>query len=274
MNLVSLDTLINHVIYNVNNIFIKKHYPDSLLDNLYLIVTSMILEYGDSSIPRIYEVLENIEFFDGSLFNYQYRVNKRVDFNKKFNVKYEVLYYDFDKSPLKELESLTYSLNSIYNSLNYNNTFKISFNGLFNGFNYTSKESIIEKIFNLLRSEEVIKNIFNFKNLEISNARFIKAFSKFNSFDSLNYTIEGINVLTNLFRPLLNSKEVRKIIFSNNIESDFDEVLGKNSFKKVSQYVENLYVKINDVDSYYNISISYLNIRNNYINKYLGLKFA
>lgn len=299
---ITLDTLINHVVFTIDNLFYNKDYPQELLDYLYLIATGMIINYGDEYIDIIYNAIKETKysFFDiSNQYNkldnmYYYNnptshnyLNKYVDFNSKFpsiQLNYELLYKNIDSSFIKTLEYLTYELNFILfnrnKKISVKDNFKLRFDYLKKGIatNY-EEDKTIYKVFNILQAEDVIKVILSLRNNDIGNVKFNNSLCKLNNIDYNIYKMEGLDILVNLFRPLYKYNNFKIIIntLDNDkmIEEEFDKVLGDNSYNKVCDKLDLLSKNIcMGIDiNYFKLSKDYVSIRNDFINRYISLKY-
>ena len=290
----NINTLVSHVVFTIDNILYKKNYPQELLNYLYLIVTGMILKYGDEFISDIYTTLsctnfnlnneyinETKYYFNPTLHNYK---TKWLDLSRDFpsiNIKNELLFKPIDNSFIKTLEYLTYELNLILFNKNKKyslpDKIKIRYDYYKTGIIEENDSYTINKVFNLLLVEDIIKNILNLRNLNIKNKKFILSLQTLNKVDYDTYKIEGLDILVNLFRPLYDYEETKELL-NNILEKEYDKILGKNTYKNICKKLNDLEIKFNNSKSnmntdYYNLSIEYIDIKNNFINKYINLKY-
>lgn len=306
-NKVTISTLINHIVTTIDLMF-KDIYPQYLLNYLYLITYGMILNYGDSNIGEIYEALNDIEFDLDNLGNkYTYHFDENMYFNDLTNnnyiqkiynfktnshnisCKYRLMCRNIEDSKIKTLEYLTYALNSILfdktKKVGLYDNIKVSFDVLVKGVrtDNPNNDFVINKIFNVLRTESIIKCLLNINKKKINNKKFADALLIIDDIQKDGYSVEGLNILVNLFRPLYEHEETRYIVDSLNgkslIEDEFDCVLGKNSYKKVCDKLEILNKMINECKSgskinYHELSVQFLTIRNTFVNRYLKLKYT
>lgn len=305
-NKITISTLINHVVTTIDLMF-KDKYPQYLLDYLYLITYGMILNYGDANIENIYDSLNDIEFdVDEMNRTYKYNFGSNYYFNDITNNNYLLKVYNFkdnshdishkyllhynkiDNSNIKTLEYLTYSLNLVIfdriKKVSFYDNFKISFDFVIKGIKVDNlnNDSTINKIFNVLRTENIIKYILDIKNKKNSNKKFSNALKILDGIKKEIYSVEGLNILVNLFKPIYENEDTRVIVDSlsdkYHIENEFDTVLGKNSYKNICKKTDDLNKMVNgcrygNYQNYYELSTEYLKLRNNYINKYLKLKY-
>ena len=298
---ININTLVNHVVFTIDSILDNKDYPQELLDYLYLITIGMILKYGDEFINDIYAVMTCTKFnISSTLYNEtKYYINparnnyrtKWLDLAHDFptiNIKNELLFKKIDNSFVKTLEYLTYELNFILFNKNkrYSLTdlIRIRYDYYKNGLVDEKSNYTIDKVFNLLSVEDIIKNILELRDENITNKKIVSCLNKLNNVDLTTYKVEGLDILVNLFRPLYKFDETKKLIkdnilLSNNIiEKEFDKVLGKNTYKNICKKLNDLEVKFNNsIDNlntnYYILSIEYIDIKNNFINKYINKKY-
>lgn len=296
----NINILASHVVFTIDSLFKDRNYPQELLDYLYLIAAGMILKYGDSFIDDIYSTMICTKFNFGNSFSNSDKyyknptihnfTNKWLDLTCDFptiDIKYEILFKNIDCSFIKTLEFLTHELNLILFTKNkkysLTNKLRIRFDYFKTGLVEDGKDSILDRVFNILCTEEIIKNIISMKELNINNNKFKNALQNIFNTDYDTYKVEGLDLLVNLFRPLYKYDDIRKLI-NNNIlidnnllEKEFDKVLGKNTYNKVCKKLNTLESKFigtkeGTYNNYYALSIEYIEIRNEFINKYLHFK--
>lgn len=294
---ININTLINHVTFTIDALCDKYNYPQELLDYLYLITLGMILKYGDDFISDIYAIITCTKYNITTNLDDKYYINpvhnnyktKWLDLSCDFptiNIQNELLFRKIDNSFIKTLEYLTYELNLILFNKNkkYSLTdkIKIRYDYYKTGFIDNKNNYTIDKVFNLLSVEEIIMNILKLRDIKIKNNKINNCLVKLNDIDLETYKIEGLDILVNLFRPLYDYQETKELIknnilLSNNIlEKEFDKVLGKNTYKKISKRLDELESKFNnckDNINYYMLSIEYIDIRNGFINRYIRKKY-
>lgn len=300
---INFNTLINHVVFTMNTLLKNKEYNSELLEYLYLITTGMIMTYGDNYIDDIYTTISNVKFsnernikdYTDNNINYYVNPTKHNYLNRLFNVNctfptikfdYDLLYKKIDASNIKTLEFLTHELNFILFNKNKKyslvNSIKYRYDYYMNSLDIDEDNNVINRIFNVLQSEEIIKNILKLKDINITNKVFKIALDKFTDIDLSTYRFEGEEILTNLFRPLYKYNEFKDIAINSIyldddlLEKEIDSVLGKNTFKKVCKKLENLNNMIllnNKFNNSYDLSIEYVSIRNDFINRYISKKY-
>ncbi len=262
-----LNTLINHITYTIDTIF--QNYPQVLHEYLYLITYGMIINYGDDKIEHIYNTLTNTKF---NLYNSNsYHLNT-----------IDIKYSDLINNQFPSLEYLVLKLNNLlFISPSDKSHLKNQMNFLSNLlFKKNKSESTINKVYNILQSETIIKNIMAVSKKHITNHKFNNALKIVNNTDYKNYKLDGLDIIVNLFRPLYKLEETKNIINStdtkNSIAQEFDKILGKNSYKKICQKTASLENLINNsnLNNYYLLSCEYVDLRNNFIKKYIDMKYA
>ena len=306
---INFNTLSNTVIYTLDTLLASKKYPESLLNYLYLITLGMILNYGDEFIEDIYNTIVFTNFTFENENKYQVKEKNNLYYKDPLNNNYLKKWFDLSTnlptikinnnllfkiiggSNIKTLEYLTSELNYIlfnkHKKYLLKNIFKIKFdyfkNGIIENKNQKYNETI-DKIFSTLQAEDIIKTIIKLKNYNIKNKKLKNALNMFPNIDINNYRIEGLDLLVNLFRPLYEIKEIKQLInknilLENNIiEKEFDKILGKNTYKNICNklnYLNQLYEKNKEglYNNYFNFSLEYVFIRNEFINKYLNKKY-
>lgn len=296
------NTLINHVVFTVDFLLKDKDYPKELVSDLYLVTTGMILLYGNEFIEDIYDTISELKFFfkdknkdvitRKSLFTYDNPAShnylvKSYDFTSSFptiKIDYELFYKKIDSSNIRTLEYLVHEINYILFNKNkkikIKDNLKLRFNHLTNSVidDDINKIDTFDRIINILQAEEIIKQLLKLKEYDIKNKKFSSAIRYLKTLNYKMYVFEGLDILTNLFRPLYKYNNV-KILINNNmfdkgiLEKEFDKVLGKNSYKNVCEKLDNLNdlisVSNNKNKSYFELSVEYIDIRNNFVNKYI-----
>lgn len=299
----NFNTLINHIIYTIDYILKDEKYPIELHEYLYLITAGMIINYGNEYINDIYNMIKDVKFiiFDktnlyySNSSNYLYvnptehnYLDKKIDICDNFptiKLNYELLYNKIENSNIKTLEYLSHELNYIlFNKkkiINFTHSIKLRYNYFRNNVEYEDdKISTFNKVFNVLQAEDIVKTILKLRKNNIKNVYFNKALEIISDIDFNTYKFEGKDLLTNLFRPLYDVPKLKILINNNNffnddiIAKEFDKVLGNDSYKKACKKLEHLdYLISNDRKNkdtcYYDLSVEYISIRNEFVNKYL-----
>ena len=298
------NTLINHIVFTTDTLLKDRNYSPELRGYLYLIVTGMILSYGNDYIEDIYNMISTVKFRDEKelrnysndgydLLSYVNPTNhnylsRMFDYTCSFptiSFNYELLYKDIDSSNIKTLEYLVHELNYILFNKNKKysliNSIKIRYDYLRNDLEVDDEVSTFNRVFNVLQCEDIIKRILELRTLDIKNVKFKNVLDKFTDIDSEIYKFEGLDMLVNLFRPLYRFKDTKSFIdnsiFYDNdlIENEFDKILGRNSYKNVCKKLESLNGMLynSSQSSYYALSLEYVAIRNDFVKKYIDIKY-
>ncbi len=304
---VTFNTLINQVVFTMDNTLKGKNYSPELKGYLYLICTGMILSYGDEYVEDIYNLLSTVSFkYEKELKNYSNNGYKLLEYinptnhnylSKLFDVScsfptitfnYELLYKDIDNSSIKTLEYLVHELNSILFNKNKKyslaSSIKIRYNYLRNDIDIDNDDAnTFNRVINVLQSEDIIKRILSLRDLDIKNVKFVEALEKLALIDSEIYKFEGLDMLVNLFRPLYRFKDMKEVIdssiFNDNdtLEKEFDKVLGKNSYRNVCKDLDSLCNMVvlskKDNCNYYALSTQYVSIRNDFVKRFIDIKY-
>lgn len=294
----SLNTLINQVIYSLNHLLKDKHYSQDILDYLYLITTGMIILYGDDLVDDIYDtildtkIIKKPEYMVNSLTTLDYYINPIYNNYLFKNIKnrnyidYGILFNKIDNSFIKTLEYMTYLFNNLlfhrHDKVSIKEHLYLQFERIFHGntINMQKKDTLktLDKVILLLQSEDIIKVLLNLRTFKIKNKKFRKCLDNLNNINVDLYKIEGLDSLVTLFRPIYNDNKVKELINSYegmlNFEKQYDLILGKNAFYNLVNNVEILDKLINEDNingNYYKYAEKYLELRNNFINKYILL---
>lgn len=294
----SLNTLINQVIYSLDHLLKDKHYSQDILDYLYLITTGMIILYGDDLVDDIYDtildtkIIKKPEYMVNSPTTLDYYINPIYNNYLFKNIKsrnyidYGILFNKIDNSFIKTLEYMTYLFNNLlfhrHDKVSIKEHLYLQFERIFHGntINMQKKDTLktLDKVILLLQSEDIIKVLLNLRIFKIKNKKFRKCLDNLNNINVDLYKIEGLDSLVTLFRPIYNDKKVKELINSYegmlNFEKQYDLMLGKNAFYNLVNNVEILDKLINEDNingNYYKYAEKYLELRNNFINKYILL---
>lgn len=294
----SLNTLINQVIYSLNHLLKDKHYSQDILDYLYLITTGMIILYGDDLVDDIYDtilgtkIIKKPEYMVNSPTTLDYYINPIYNNYLFKNIKsrnyidYGILFNKIDNSFIKTLEYMTYLFNNLlfhrHDKVSIKEHLYLQFERIFHGntINMQKKDTLktLDKVILLLQSEDIIKVLLNLRTFKIKNKKFRKCLDNLNNINVDLYKIEGLDSLVTLFRPIYNDKKVKELINSYegmlSFEKQYDLILGKNAFYNLVNNVEILDKLINEDNingNYYKYAEKYLELRNNFINKYILL---
>ncbi len=294
----SLNTLINQVIYSLDHLLKDKHYSQDILDYLYLITTGMIILYGDDLVDDIYDtildtkIIKKPEYMVNSPTTLDYYINPIYNNYLFKNIKsrnyidYGILFNKIDNSFIKTLEYMTYLFNNLlfhrHDKVSIKEHLYLQFERIFHGntINMHKKDTLktLDKVILLLQSEDIIKVLLNLRTFKIKNKKFRKCLDNLNNINVDLYKIEGLDSLVTLFRPIYNDKKVKELINSYegmlSFEKQYDLILGKNAFYNLVNNVEILDKLINEDNingNYYKYAEKYLELRNNFINKYILL---
>lgn len=294
----SLNTLINQVIYSLDHLLKDKHYSQDILDYLYLITTGMIILYGDDLVDDIYDtildtkIIKKPEYMVNSPTTLDYYINPIYNNYLFKNIKsrnyidYGILFNKIDNSFIKTLEYMTYLFNNLlfhrHDKVSIKEHLYLQFERIFHGntINMQKKDTLktLDKVILLLQSEDIIKVLLNLRTFKIKNKKFRKCLDNLNNINVDLYKIEGLDSLVTLFRPIYNDKKVKELINSYegmlSFEKQYDLILGKNAFYNLVNNVEILDKLINEDNingNYYKYAEKYLELRNNFINKYILL---
>ena len=301
----TFNTLINHIIFTMDNLLKNKDYSEELTGFLYLIATGMVLSYGDSYIEDIYNMLSTVKFTNNKeIRNYSNKedilsyvnptnhnyLSKLFDYECKFptiNFDYQLYFKKIDSSDIKTLEFLVHELNYILFNKNKKysimSSIRIRYDYLRNDIDLEEDKDMFYRVINVLQSEDIIKRILELRKYDITNKKFTNALDKLADIDDDIYQFEGLNMLVNLFRPLYKFKDTKSFIdrsmFSDSdlIECEFDKILGKNSYRNVCKKLNTLNSLLHNTcsrkDNYYALSVEYVDIRNNFVKKYIDIKY-
>ena len=196
-------------------------------------------------------------------------------------------------SDIDLLEGLIREINKIF--LSKNQTFLIDDdkiclrNGMYKkgitNSNNTDSRKTINDVITYLQIEDMLKIMKNFE-YNGNNNDLNKLLNSIKSYDMDNIVLDCCLPLVNLFRPLFDLDYIKKLLNVNmyegtidNIQEEFDSVLGDGSFDKMSRKLDKLYDDFyyglfGGNISEYTISKEYVAIRDNFINKYIKKKHA
>ena len=152
---------------------------------------------------------------------------------------------------VKEFNQL---LNSIYNSDVIEDGCQIKRSGLYQEYLHNDKVikiegNVINEVFNILQSEEIIKLILDLRiyNIECDNIRNI--LNSFKVINSDEYTYTGNNVLVNIFRRLYNIDSFKDMITDvllngnvNELKESIDDTLGFDAYKVLDYNLTEAYI--------------------------------
>lgn len=299
----SLNTLINQVIYSLNHLLKDKHYSQGILDYLYLIATGMIILYGDDLVDDIYDtildtkIIKKPEYMVNSPTTLDYYINPIYNNYLFKNIKsrnyidYGILFNKIDNSFIKTLEYMTYLFNNLlfhrHDKVSIKEHLYLQFERIFHGntINMQKKDTLktLDKVILLLQSEDIIKVLLNLRTFKIKNKKFRKCLDNLNNINVDLYKIEGLDSLVTLFRPIYNAKGMKEIINTHKgvslLEKEFNRILGRNAYLTLCNSIEFLDKKLSNLENehdnkYYDFATRYLILRNEFINKFLKLRYT
>lgn len=286
LNTALANSLINEVVYTVDNLYKRKRVPQQLLNYIYIAVTGLLLNYGSNHVDDLYKVLEKINFIYGEHTIYSKFSLEELNSIKEINLFNNFVYTRVDGFDYTANLKISYDFCSMVKNDGDIEKLEFFVREINNILLLNSDKNILNSVIKVLQTENAIKSVFGFVNdFEIFNPKFVSAINCFSNFDYNSYTCTDNEQIVNLFRPLYHFNYIKdlfnKMIINgdtNDISKDFDSVLGANAF-------EDLQTKIHYIDyalhsnkvgtkiSHYELAKSYLNIRNNFIRKYIELKF-
>ena len=141
----------------------------------------------------------------------------------------------------------------------------------------------LDKVILLLQSEDIIKVLLNLRTFKIKNKKFRKCLDNLNNINVDLYKIEGLDSLVTLFRPIYNAKGMKEIINTHKgvslLEKEFNRILGRNAYLTLCNSIEFLDKKLSNLENeqdnkYYDFATRYLILRNEFINKFLKLRYT
>jgi hypothetical protein len=286
LNTATANSLVNEVVYTIDNLYKHKNVPQQLLNYLYLAFTGLLLNYGSKCVDELYKVLERIDFVYGEYSIYNTFSSEELNRIKEINL--------FDNFVYTRINGFEYSANL---NISYMFSFMVKSDGDIEKLEFIVKEinnlflmncdkSLLSKVIKTLQTENAIKSVFEFtKDFDIYNPKFVTAISYFKDFDYNNYVDSENEQIVNLYRPLYHFNYIKNLFNelvingnSSEMSKDFDNILGKNSFTEMQNKITYIDYALhsNAVGSkisHYELAKSYLNIRNNFIRKYIELKF-
>ena len=260
LNTDNINPFINDIIYKVNDILKSKKNKQNISDYLYLISIGLILKYDKRIEEDLYNLLDKTEIITS--YNKITKIAKvfgKDDLFKDDNTKIWTFYdTNLDKyyvciKDTNKLEGMLFLemlvkefnqlLNSIYNNKIIEDGCEIIRSGLCQEYVYDNKivkieGNIINEVFNILQSEEIIKLILSlrYENIECDNIR--KILESFKIVNVDDYTFTGNNVLVNIFRRLYNIEDFKNMITNvllngniNRLKESIDDTLGFDAYK-------------------------------------------
>ncbi len=316
-NISTSSHLIDQYVLDLESKLNDKLNAHNIVNELLLVASSMITYYGEKYKFSVYNTILSTNYIidDYSDFKvthairdvlcknvYEYRTNNVMSvcnitegFNtdlSDYTATYSLFITNRCINSLDLLEGLIRELNKIFLSKNhtfFNNEDKVV---LRNGISttYLSNSSIenkktINDVISYLQIEDLLKVT---KTLEYNgnNKELNKLLNTIKDYDMDNIILDCCLPLVNLFRPLFDLDYVKGLLNINmfegtidNISNEFDSVLGRGSFDRMSKKLDKLYEDFYNGTlggnvSEYNISKEYISIRDNFINKYIKKKYA
>ena len=275
LNTDNINPFINDIIYKVNDILKSKKNKQNISDYLYLISIGLILKYGKRIEEDLYNLLDKTEIITS--YNKITKIAKvfgKDDLFKDDNTKIWTFYdTNLDKyyvciKDTNKLEGMLFLemlvkefnqlLNSIYNNKIIEDGCEIIRSGLCQEYVYDNKivkieGNIINEVFNILQSEEIIKLILSlrYENIECDNFR--KILESFKIVNVDDYTFTGNNVLVNIFRRLYNIEDFKNMITNvllngniNRLKESIDDTLGFDAYKILDYNLTEAYLNFEE----------------------------
>lgn len=266
----TINPLINEIVYKTNDILSSKDIKQDICDYIYLVTIGLILKYKGIN-DDIFSLISKVSVV--TKYNDVLKIAKRYNKDDVFrDDKVKVMtFYDKDNDSyvmcikddiklegilflellVKEFNQL---LNSIYNSEVVEDGCQVKRSGLYQEYLHNDKVikiegNVINEVFNILQSEEIIKLILDLRvcNIECDNVRNI-----LNSFKVINiddYTFTGNNVLVNIFRRLYNIDSFKDMITDvllngnvNELKESIDDALGFDAYKVLDYNLTEAYI--------------------------------
>ncbi len=286
LNTASANSLVNEVVYTIDNLYKRKGVPQQLLNYLYLAMTGLLLNYGSKHIENLFEVLKRIDFVYGEYNIYNTFSSEELNRIKEINLFNNFVYSSVDGFNYQANLNIRYKFCSMIRSDGDIEKLEFIVKEINNLFLMNCDGSLLSAIIKTLQTENAIKCVFEFaSDYDIYNPHFITAINYFGKFDYNNYCDSDNEQIVNLFRPLYHFNYIKNlfndIVVKGNaseLSQDFDNVLGQNAFLEMQNKINYIdyALKSNSVGnkiSHYSLAKSYLNIRNNFIRRYIELKF-
>ena len=275
LNTDNINPFINDIIYKVNDILKSKKNKQNISDYLYLVSIGLILKYDKRIEEDLFNLLDKTEIITS--YNKITKIAKvfgKDDLFKDDNIKIWTFYdTNLDKyyvciKDTNKLEGMLFLemlvkefnqlLNSIYNNKIIEDGCEIIRSGLCQEYVYDNKivkieGNIINEVFNILQSEEIIKLILSlrYENIECDNIRKILEGFKIVNVD--DYTFTGNNVLVNIFRRLYNIEDFKNMITNvllngniNRLKESIDDTLGFDAYKILDYNLTEAYLNFEE----------------------------
>ena len=271
LNTVPINSLINRIVPKVNDLLVQEDLNQNISDYLYLVAVGLILKYGESLEDDILSIFSKIRietkynkivkiaksFSKDDLFSDD-KVKSWTFYDKENDLYIICIKDDIKLKGLLFLELLVKEINQLINSLNNNDLFEdgcqIKRTGLCQEYVHDNKTikiegNVINEVFNILESEDVIKVILDLRsnNIECDNVRSI--LNELKVINSEDYTITGNNVLVNIFRRLYSIEDFKCMITNvllngnvNELKESIDNALGFDAYKILDYNLTEAYI--------------------------------
>lgn len=269
LNTMTVNPYINQIIYNINDLLSDKDIDQKICDYLYLVGIGLILKYGNDVEQDVLNIFKNIKI--------ETKYNKITKIAKEFGkddvfsddkVKICTFYKDDEyiiciKDDIKFegilfLELLVKEFNQILNSINnidlIEDGCRVKRSGLCQEYLHDNKTikiegNIINEVFNILESEDIIKLILGLREYNIDCDNIRKILIQFKIVDLDLYTFTGSNVLVNIFRRLYDIEEFKSMITNvllngnvNELKESIDQTLGFDAYKILDYNLTEAYI--------------------------------
>lgn len=271
----TINSIINEIVYKINSMLSNRNIDQNICNYIYLTTIGLILKYGNDISDDIYNLISKINIItkyneilkissdNGKNELFKDNTVKVMTFYDEYNDIYNICIKDDMKfSGIVFLELLVKELNLLLNSMHNS---KLSENGCeikriglcqeyyFNDKTIKIEGNIINEVFNILQSEEIIKLIIDLKiyNIECDNIRSV--LNDFAVINSNDYTFTDSNVLVNIFRRLYNIDSFREMITNallkgdvNVLKESIDSTLGFDAYKILDYNLTEAYISFEE----------------------------
>lgn len=269
LNTMTVNPYINQIIYNINDLLSDKDIDQKICDYLYLVGIGLILKYGNDVEQDVLNIFKNIKI--------ETKYNKITKIAKEFGkddlfsddkVKICTFYKDdeyiicikddINFEGILFLELLVKEFNQILNSINnidlIEDGCRVKRSGLCQEYLHDNKTikiegNIINEVFNILESEDIIKLILGLREYNIDCDNIRKILIQFKIVDLDLYTFTGSNVLVNIFRRLYDIEEFKSMITNvllngnvNELKESIDQTLGFDAYKILDYNLTEAYI--------------------------------
>lgn len=301
----SINPLINEIVYKTNDILSNKDIKQDICNYVYLVTIGLVLKYKGIK-DDIFSLISKVSIV--TKYNDVLKIAKKYNKDDVFkDDKVKVMtFYDKDNDSyvmcikddikldgilflellVKEFNQL---LNSMNNSSNYEDGCEVKRSGLYQEYLHNDKVikiegNVINEVFNILQSEEIIKLILDLKvyNIECDNVRNI--LNSFKVINSNDYTYTGNNVLVNIFRRLYNIDSFKDMITNvllngnvNELKESIDDALGFDAYKVLDYNLTEAYIDFEEAKisnlKVYDYTVRHCLLRD-MINKYISKNYG